>query len=60
MNIKIKGFGQNEERMMMMKMKKARRWIARILVFVMILTSGPMYPKKEAKAAGGVYSKLIS
>lgn len=51
MNIKIKGFGQNEERMMRMKMKKARRWIARILVFVMILTSVPMYPKKEAKAA---------
>lgn len=41
-------------------MKKARRWIARILVFVMILTSVPMYPKKEVKAAGGVYSKLIS
>lgn len=31
--------------------KTARKWIARVLVFIMIATCVPMYQKQEVKAA---------
>lgn len=49
----------SKERMMVMK-KSSRRWIARLLVFAILITCIPIYNYQEVKAANGVYNKLIS
>lgn len=44
-----------------MKIRKSqKRWVAKILVLVMLITCLPMTQKQEARAAGGVYNKLVS
>ena len=44
-----------------MKIRKSqKRWVAKMLVLVMLITCLPMTQKQEARAAGGVYNKLVS